>query len=157
MIEQKTLPCGVRLVTEKIPGSRSASIGIWVGAGAARETAEQNGISHFIEHMCFKGTEKRNFLQLAKEADDIGAALNAFTDKEATCYHIKALTDVFPQAVDLLLDMVCCSKNDASEIRGDEHHAFLIDGERTLCEMETKQEIAWAIKETALREALKRL
>ncbi len=117
MIEQKTLPCGVRLVTEKIPGSRSASIGIWVGAGAVRETAEQNGISHFIEHMCFKGTEKRNFLQLAKEADDIGAALNAFTDKEATCYHIKALTDVFPQAVDLLLDMVCCSKNDASEIR----------------------------------------
>ena len=58
MIELKTLPCGVRLVTEKIPGSRSASIGIWVGAGAVRETAEQNGISHFIEHMCFKGTEK---------------------------------------------------------------------------------------------------
>ena len=104
MIEQKTLPCSVRLVTEKIPRSRSASIGIWVGAGAVREMAQQNGISHFIEHMCFKGTEKRNFLQLAKEADDIGAALNAFTDKEATCYHIKALTDVFPQAVDLLLE-----------------------------------------------------
>ena len=117
MIQVKTLPCGARLVTEKLPEFRSASIGIWVGAGAVKEASDRNGISHFIEHMCFKGTEKRNFLQLAKEADDLGAALNAFTDKEATCYHIKALTDVFPQAVDILLDMVCCSKNDAAEIR----------------------------------------
>ena len=117
MIQVKTLPCGARLVTEKLPDFQSASIGIWVGAGAAREKAEQNGISHFIEHMCFKGTEKRSFLQLAKEADDLGAALNAFTDKEATCYHVKALTGVFPLAVDILLDMVCGSKNDASEIR----------------------------------------
>ena len=117
MIQVKTLPCGARLVTEKLPEFRSASIGIWVGAGAVKEASDRNGISHFIEHMCFKGTEKRNFLQLAKEADDLGAALNAFTDKEATCYHIKALTDVFPQAVDILLDMVCFSKNDAAEIR----------------------------------------
>ena len=117
MIQVKTLPCGARLVTEKLPEFRSASIGIWVGAGAVKEAAHQNGISHFIDHMCFKGTEKRSFLQLAKEADDLGAALNAFTDKEATCYHIKALTDVFPQAVDILLDMVCHSKNDAKEIR----------------------------------------
>ncbi|MBO4880531.1 MAG: insulinase family protein [Firmicutes bacterium] len=117
MIQVKTLPCGARLVTEKLPEFRSASIGIWVGAGAVKEASDRKGISHFIEHMCFKGTEKRNFLQLAKEADDLGAALNAFTDKEATCYHIKALTDVFPQAVDILLDMVCFSKNDAAEIR----------------------------------------
>ena len=117
MIQVKKLPCGARLVTEKLPEFRSASIGIWVGAGAVKEASDRKGISHFIEHMCFKGTEKRNFLQLAKEADDLGAALNAFTDKEATCYHIKALTDVFPQAVDILLDMVCFSKNDAAEIR----------------------------------------
>ena len=68
MIQVKTLPCGARLVTEKLPEFRSASIGIWVGAGAVKEASDRNGISHFIEHMCFKGTEKRNFLQLAKEA-----------------------------------------------------------------------------------------
>ena len=109
MIEQKTLPCGVRLVMEKMPDRQSASIGIWVRAGSVRETEQNNGVSHFIEHMFFKGTKTRTQLQIAQDTDDLGCDLNAFTGKDATCFHIKALTDVFPQAVDILLDMLCNS------------------------------------------------
>lgn len=109
MIETKTLPCGVQLVTERIPQYQSASIGIWIGAGSAGENDKNNGVSHFIEHMFFKGTENRTALQLAKDTDDLGCSMNAFTGKEATCFHIKALTDVFPKAVDILLDMLCHS------------------------------------------------
>ena len=117
MIECKTLPCGVRLVTERIPRYQSASIGIWIGAGSARENGKNNGVSHFIEHMFFQGTETRSALQLAKDTDDLGCSMNAFTGKEATCFHIKALTDVFPQAVDILLDMLCRSLFAEKEMR----------------------------------------
>ena len=117
MIECKTLPCGVRLVTEKIPQYQSASIGVWIGAGSARETDKNNGVSHFIEHMFFQGTETRSALQLAKDTDDLGCSMNAFTGKEATCFYIKALTGVFPQAVDILLDMLCHSLFDEKEMR----------------------------------------
>ena len=109
MIEVKTLSCGVKLVMEKIPQYQSASIGIWVGAGSARENDRNNGVSHYIEHLFFKGTENRTQLQIARDTDDLGCDMNAFTGKEATCFHIKALTGVFPQAVDILLDMLCNS------------------------------------------------
>ena len=109
MIEVKTLSCGVKLVMEKIPQYQSASIGIWVGAGSARENDRNNGVSHYIEHLFFKGTESRTQLQIARDTDDLGCDMNAFTGKEATCFHIKALTGVFPQAVDILLDMLCNS------------------------------------------------
>ncbi len=101
---------------EHIPEYQSASIGIWIGAGSARETAKNNGASHFIEHMFFKGTENRSALQIARDTDDLGCAMNAFTGKEATCFHIKALTGVFPKAVDILLDMLCHSLFDASDM-----------------------------------------
>lgn len=116
MIEVRQLPCGVRLVMEKLPDRQSASIGIWIGAGSARETAKNNGVSHFLEHMFFKGTKTRDQLQLAKDTDDLGCDMNAFTGKEATCFHIKALSSVFPKAVDILLDMLCNSLFDEEEI-----------------------------------------
>ena len=117
MIETKTLPCGVRLVMEKIPQYQSASIGIWIGSGSAREDEKNNGISHYIEHMFFKGTATRTALQLAKDTDDLGCSMNAYTGKESTCFTVKALTGVFPKAVDILLDMLCHSLFDDHEIR----------------------------------------
>jgi predicted Zn-dependent peptidase len=117
MIECKTLPCGVRLVMEKIPQYQSASIGVWIGAGSSRENDKNNGVSHFIEHMFFQGTENRTALQLATDTDNLGCSMNAFTGKEATCFHIKALTSVFPQAVDILLDMLCHSLFAEKELR----------------------------------------
>lgn len=116
MIQSDCLPCGVRVVTEEMPDARAACIGLWIGAGSAKEEAGQAGISHFIEHMMFKGTETRSAKQIAVDVDDLGASINAFTGKEATCYHIKALSEHFPKAVDILLDMLCNSVFDPVEI-----------------------------------------
>ncbi len=106
MIEHQTLPNGVRIVTERIPGMRSAALGIWVGTGSRHEGAEENGAAHFIEHMVFKGTARRTAAQLAQEMDAIGGQVNAFTTKECTCFHARVLDQQLPRAVDLLCDMV---------------------------------------------------
>ena len=87
----RTLDCGVRVAMEKIPHVNSAAIGIWVKNGAVDETPEVAGISHFIEHMMFKGTEKRNARQIAEDVDKLGGQMNAFTSKEATCYYVKTI------------------------------------------------------------------
>lgn len=116
MIEYKVLPGGIQLVTELLPEFQSACIGIWTGAGSVCESPEIYGISHYIEHMFFKGTKSRSAKQLAEDTDNLGAHSNAFTGKEATCYHIKALTEVFPQAVDILLDQLCNSLFDSREM-----------------------------------------
>ena len=97
MIRAKKLQCGVTLVSEKLPEMQAAAIGIWVGAGSAYETPDISGISHFIEHMFFKGTKNRNYRQIAEDMDRLGAQFNAFTGKEATCFHAKSITSVFPQ------------------------------------------------------------
>lgn len=117
MIISDTLPCGVRIVYEKLPDAQAASIGIWVGAGSYSEEKETEGISHFIEHMLFKGTSARTAKQIAEDTDKIGSQINAFTSKEATCYHIKALTNKFADSVDILLDMFCESIFDPAEIK----------------------------------------
>ncbi len=117
MIRIKNLNGGVRLVTEKLEGFHSASIGIWVGAGAVCETPRIAGISHFIEHMFFKGTETRSARALAEDIDRLGASVNAFTGREATCFHAKALTEVFPETTALLLDMLTHSRFDEKDIR----------------------------------------
>lgn len=117
MIEYRKTGGGISLVTEKIENAQSACIGVWVGAGSCCENRENYGISHVIEHMFFKGTKKRNALRIAKDTDDLGANINAFTGKEATCYHIKALTEVFPKACDILFDMLVNSLFDPSELR----------------------------------------
>ena len=109
MVEQITLKNGVRILTEPMAGVRSASLGIWVGAGSRHESAAENGAAHFIEHMVFKGTETRTAAQIAQEMDAIGGQVNAFTTKESTCFYVRALDTHLAQAVDILCDMFFCS------------------------------------------------
>jgi predicted Zn-dependent peptidase len=116
MIEIKTMNCGTRVVMEEIPYVNSVAIGIWVRAGAIDESPRTAGISHFIEHMMFKGTELRSAKKLAEDVDNIGAQINAFTGKEATCYYIKALASNAVAATEILLDMFINSTFDRVEL-----------------------------------------
>jgi predicted Zn-dependent peptidase len=104
---QKTvLPNGVRIVTEEIPHVRSLSIGFWIETGSRDEVPENNGISHFIEHMVFKGTKKRTVKEIAQSIESVGGYLNAFTSKEHTCYYARVLDEHLELATDVLSDMV---------------------------------------------------
>jgi len=116
MIINKKLNCGVRIVMEEIPYVQSVSVGIWVKAGSVDETAKNSGISHFIEHMLFKGTENRTAKKIAEDVDKIGGQINAFTGKEATCYYLKTLATNIDQAADILIDMFMNSKFDEEEM-----------------------------------------
>lgn len=110
MFKRAVLDNGIRIVCEKIPYVRSVSIGIWVGTGSRSENRSNNGISHFIEHMMFKGTEKRSAKEIAESIDNIGGQLNAFTGKECTCYYTKTLDSHMDIALDVLTDMLFNSK-----------------------------------------------
>jgi predicted Zn-dependent peptidase len=101
-----TLDNGVRVITEAMPHVRSVSVGIWIGSGSRRETPEQNGISHFIEHMLFKGTTSRSAEDIARSVDSIGGNLDAFTAKELVCFNTKVLDQHLSQAFDVLADLV---------------------------------------------------
>ena len=114
--ETHTLPNGVRIVTEHVPGVRSASLGLWVGTGSRHEKASEGGAAHFIEHMVFKGTERRSARQLAQEMDAIGGQVNAYTTKESTCFYARSLDEHLPRAMDLLCDMVFCSRFDEKDV-----------------------------------------
>jgi predicted Zn-dependent peptidase len=105
-IELTTLANGVRVITEAMPHVRSVSVGIWIGTGSRRETQEQNGISHFIEHMVFKGTTHRSAVDIARSVDSIGGNLDAFTAKELVCFNTKVLDEHLSQAWDVLADLV---------------------------------------------------
>ncbi len=116
MIINRTLDCGVRVVMEKIPYVQSAAIGLWAGAGSVAEDTKNWGVSHFIEHMMFKGTDKRTAKQIAEDVDRIGGHFNAFTGKEATCYYIKTLSSNLDRACEILTDMFVHSKFDPQEM-----------------------------------------
>lgn len=116
MYKRYTLENGLRVVTEHIPYVKSISIGVWIEAGAQNESSSNNGISHFIEHMLFKGTEKRSAKDIAEVIDGIGGQINAFTSKECTCYYTKVLDSHYDLALDVLADMVFHSKFDPTEI-----------------------------------------
>jgi predicted Zn-dependent peptidase len=105
-VEVTTLPNGIRVVTEQMPHVRSVSLGIWIGTGSRRETPEENGISHFIEHMVFKGTKNRTAEEIARSVDSIGGGLDAFTAKEMVSYNTKVLDEHLPLAFDVLGDLV---------------------------------------------------
>ena len=111
-----TLSNGFRIVTENMPGLASASIGIWVGAGARHEASEQNGIAHFLEHMAFKGTQKRSALQIAEAIEDVGGYINAYTSREVTAYYVRVLENDVPLALDVLADILLNPVFDESEI-----------------------------------------
>src|SRR5689334_12812053 len=105
-IQEAILPNGIRVVTELMPHVRSVSMGIWIGTGSRRETPEENGISHFIEHMVFKGTTNRSAEEIARSVDSIGGGLDAFTSKELVSYNTKVLDEHVPIAFDVLSDLV---------------------------------------------------
>ncbi|MCR8656305.1 M16 family metallopeptidase [Paenibacillus endoradicis] len=115
-MEKYKLSNGMRVVVEKIPTVRSVSIGIWVKNGSRNETELNNGISHFIEHMMFKGTEQRSARDIADLFDGIGGNVNAFTSREYTCYFAKVLDQHLPLAVDALSDMFFNSQMDEEEL-----------------------------------------
>jgi predicted Zn-dependent peptidase len=106
MIIKETLPNGLTLLTERMPHVRSVAIGVWLKRGSRHETPEQTGISHFIEHMVFKGTKNRSAEQIAAQVDSIGGHMDAFTAKEYASFHLKVLDEHLPLAVDILGDIV---------------------------------------------------
>lgn len=116
MYQKVVLPNGIRIVTEEIDHVRSVSIGLWVGTGSRNETKGYEGISHFIEHMFFKGTKNRTARQLAESLEAVGGQINAFTTKELTCYYAKVLDENLDLAVDVLQDMFFNSLFDEAEI-----------------------------------------
>lgn len=116
-IYQKTvLPDGLRIITESIPAVRSISIGLWVDIGSRDELAEMNGVSHFIEHMVFKGTTNRSVQQIASYLESVGGILNAFTSREQTCFYARIIDEHLPRAVEILADLVFNSLFDNSDI-----------------------------------------
>jgi predicted Zn-dependent peptidase len=114
--QQTTLANGIRVLTETMPAVRSATVGVWADVGSAAERPHERGISHVVEHMLFKGTAKRTAREIAETMDGIGGNLNAFTDKEATCYYAKVMDRHLPLALDVLGDMFQHSTFDPEEL-----------------------------------------
>ena len=111
-----TLPNGLRIVTDQMDGVETASLGIWVDVGTRDEPAEINGVAHLLEHMAFKGTERRSARAIAEEIETVGGHLNAYTSREHTAYYARILKDDVPLAVDLLSDILQNSVFDAEEL-----------------------------------------
>ncbi len=105
-IRTHTLKNGFRIATETMPGLKSASIGVWVMAGARNERIEQNGIAHFLEHMAFKGTKKRTALQIAEAIEDVGGYINAYTSREMTAYYARVLEEDVRLGLDIIGDIL---------------------------------------------------
>ena len=116
MLQKTTLRNGVRVLTESMSHVLSSSIGICVENGSRYETPDENGVSHFLEHILFKGTKKRTAAQIAEQIDAVGGVLNAFTGKEYTCYYAKVLGEDLPMATDLLADILLESLFEPEEI-----------------------------------------
>ncbi|MFT6932274.1 MAG: putative Zn-dependent peptidase [Paracoccaceae bacterium] len=115
-VQLHTLPNGLRIVTEHMPGLQSAALGVWVNAGGRHERLEQNGIAHFLEHMAFKGTARRTALQIAEEIEDVGGYINAYTSREVTAYYARVLQNDVPLALDLIADILLNPSFDPREI-----------------------------------------
>jgi len=115
-IRRQVLPNGLTVITEQMAHIRSASIGIWLETGSRDEDPEWNGISHFIEHMVFKGTRHRTAEEIARQVDSIGGNMDAFTAKECICFNVKVLDEHVPTALDILSDLVLNPVFDASDI-----------------------------------------
>ncbi len=116
MFTKTVLDNGIRILSEEMPNTRSVTLGIWVENGSRHEPRQHNGISHFIEHLFFKGTEQRSAARIAEEMDAVGGVLNAFTAKEYTCYYAKVLDENLPLAIDLLTDIFLHSVFNREEI-----------------------------------------
>lgn len=116
MVKTVKLKCGTTLIMDRTDYVQSAALGIWVRTGAADENDSVSGVSHYIEHMMFKGTDKRTAKEIASDVDKIGGMFNAFTGKEATCYYIKTLSSNIYAGAEILLDMLTGSRFDQEEM-----------------------------------------
>ena len=116
MYQEIIRPNGARLLLEEVPGARSAALGFYVGAGSRHESAADNGSAHFIEHMLFKGTHRRSAADLAVDMDAIGGQVNAYTTKENTSFYARSLDRHLDRALDILSDMLFCSRFDQSDV-----------------------------------------
>ena len=108
---------GLRVVSEKMPNAKSVSVGIWVDVGSRQESPRENGISHFIEHMCFKGTRRRTAKEIAQSLETLGGTLNAFTSRENTCFYARVLDEHFELGFDVLADITTQSLFDSGEFK----------------------------------------
>ncbi|MEI6913700.1 MAG: pitrilysin family protein [Armatimonadota bacterium] len=117
MVNITNLDNGIRVITEHVPHVESVALGIWIGAGAKNEQTSEFGISHFLEHMLFKGTERRTAKGIADEIASVGGQMNAATDREYTTYYIKLLKEYVPLGMDVLTDMLRHSAFDAEEMK----------------------------------------
>ena len=117
MYKCQTLKNGLTIIGEEIPYLKSISLGVWVKAGSIMETKENSGVSHFIEHMLFKGTTNRTSKELAREIDNLGGVINAFTSKECTCVYVKLLDEHINIGIDVLSDMILNSRFDERDIK----------------------------------------
>ncbi len=117
MFDQVTLPNGLRVVGERLTHVRSCTVGVWVKVGSMNEREPENGLSHFIEHMVFKGTQKRSARDIAEEMDDVGGQLNAFTSKDCTCFYAKVIDEDLRLAVDILSDLSLHPRFEESELQ----------------------------------------
>ncbi|MDO4919553.1 pitrilysin family protein [Kocuria sp.] len=115
VVTRTVLPCGTRVLTERMPGQRSVSVGFWVSLGSRDEAPGMLGSTHFLEHLLFKGTARRSALEIAEAFDRVGGESNAFTSHEHTCYHARVLSEALPMAVDVLTDMVTGAVLDPEE------------------------------------------
>lgn len=115
-VRQTTLPSGVRLVTERMPDVRSVSVGFWINTGARDEDPRVAGASHFLEHLLFKGTQRRSAAEIAGALEAVGGDLNAFTSKEYTCFYARCLDRDLPLAVDVLADMITSARVAAEDV-----------------------------------------
>ncbi|WP_246939806.1 M16 family metallopeptidase [Bacillus pinisoli] len=124
MIKKYTCNNGVRIVLENIPTVRSVAIGVWIGTGSRNEIPENNGVSHFLEHMFFKGTNTRSAREIAESFDSIGGQVNAFTSKEYTCYYAKVLDEHANYALEVLADMFFNSTFDEEELKKEKNVVY---------------------------------
>ena len=110
MYQKSVLSNGLRIVTDELPHFHSAAVGVWLNGGSRDETEAETGLTHFLEHMAFKGTQRRTVLDIALEIDQLGGMCNAFTTKEQTCFHGRVLAEHLPRLVDLLADLIIRSR-----------------------------------------------
>ncbi|MEQ4567825.1 pitrilysin family protein [Paenarthrobacter sp. CAP02] len=116
VVRRSVLPGGVRVLTEAMPGQRSATIGFWVAVGSRDEADGQHGSTHFLEHLLFKGTKRRTALEIASAFDEVGGESNAATAKESTCYFARVLDTDLPMAIDVIADMITGAVLDPAEL-----------------------------------------
>ncbi|MDQ1684734.1 MAG: hypothetical protein QOC82_1471 [Frankiaceae bacterium] len=119
VVRRTVLPGGLRVISEAVPGVRSVAFGVWVGVGSRDETPALAGASHYLEHLLFKGTRRRDALAIAAELEAVGGELNAFTAKEYTCYYARVLDNDLPLAVDVICDMVTSSLVTTRDVDGE--------------------------------------